>query len=231
MTVGFEKRALVVVHTVTAWNRLADILSVFDSDLRVQLVFTFPDVSKVSGDVERQLADSGALTISWEQALSEKFDVAISVHHSGKLQTIAAPLAVLSHGIGYSKIAPNPESRIPNPESRIPNPESRIPNPESRIPNPASAPTDWRGNGWCARGGCRMRWCSPTRTSGRAWPGRRRRHCRMRWSSGIPASIGCGSAGMSGRSIGRRSERGRAAEWSRCRRPGVPARCCGVIPI
>ncbi|WP_336087236.1 hypothetical protein [Nocardia sp. SSK8] len=126
ITVQTARTVLIVVHTMTAWNRLSDILPVFDSDRRIQLIFTFPDVSKVTGDVEEQLRTSGAQTIPWERALTDNFDLAISVHHSGDLHRISAPLAVLSHGVGYSKIAR--ESRIENRESRIENRESRIEN-------------------------------------------------------------------------------------------------------
>ena len=43
ITVRTTRTVLIVVHTMTAWNRLSDILPVFDSDRRIQLVFTFPD--------------------------------------------------------------------------------------------------------------------------------------------------------------------------------------------
>ncbi|WP_280197347.1 hypothetical protein [Nocardia cyriacigeorgica] len=111
ITIQSSRTVLVVVHTMTAWNRLADILTVFDSDRRVQLVFTFPAVSDVTGDVERQLADDGALVIPWSQALTGTFDAAIAVHHSGELHRISAPLAVLSHGIGFSKIVRHRDER------------------------------------------------------------------------------------------------------------------------
>jgi hypothetical protein len=99
-----SRSVLIVVHTVTAWNRLLDILPVFSSDRRIQLVFTFPDVSNVTGDVEKQLSDSGAVTIPWNATLAQRFDLALSVHHSGDLHKISARLAVMSHGIGYTKL-------------------------------------------------------------------------------------------------------------------------------
>lgn len=51
-------------------------------------------VSHVTGDVERCLADDGAITIPCADALRREFDLAISVHHSGELHRIQAPLAV-----------------------------------------------------------------------------------------------------------------------------------------
>ncbi|OLF11685.1 hypothetical protein BLA60_12210 [Actinophytocola xinjiangensis] len=92
-----------VVHTVTALNRLNDLLTVFDSDRRIQLVCGVPGTSAVTAGVEEALAGSGAVVLPWQQAIMTEFDLAVSVHHSGNLHDIVAPLAVLSHGIGYSK--------------------------------------------------------------------------------------------------------------------------------
>lgn len=102
-TVHAERTVLVVVHTVTALNRLNDLLTVFDSDRRIQLVCGVPGTSAVTAGVEEALAGSGAVVLPWQQAIMTEFDLAVSVHHSGNLHDIVAPLAVLSHGIGYSK--------------------------------------------------------------------------------------------------------------------------------
>ncbi|MBB5808922.1 hypothetical protein F4560_008690 [Saccharothrix ecbatanensis] len=127
-TVAAERFVLVVVHTITAVNRFADILSVFDSDRRVQLVFTFPAASAVTADVEGYLAATGALVIPWDQAVSTKFHLALSVHNSGNLHEIDAPLIVLSHGMGYTKNShrkPEAGSRKPEAGSRKPEAGSR----------------------------------------------------------------------------------------------------------
>lgn len=105
-TVGTERTVLVVVHTVTAVNRFADILSVFDSDQRVQIIYTCPQASAVANGVEEHLSAIGALLMPWEQAVLTEFDLALSVHNSGNLHDIHAPLAILSHGIGYTKNSP-----------------------------------------------------------------------------------------------------------------------------
>jgi hypothetical protein len=98
-----ERTVLVVVHTVTAINRLADILPVFDSDRRVQVIYTCPQASAVANGVEEYLVAAGALVMPWEQAIVTEFDLALSVHNSGNLHDINAPLVILSHGIGYTK--------------------------------------------------------------------------------------------------------------------------------
>jgi len=105
---------LVVVHTITAVNRFADILPVFDSDRRVQLVFTFPAASAVTADIEEYLRAGGAVVMPWSQVVVTEFDLALSVHNSGNLHDINAPLAIMSHGIGYTKYSPpKTENRKP----------------------------------------------------------------------------------------------------------------------
>ncbi|AXB43347.1 hypothetical protein [Amycolatopsis albispora] len=104
-TTRAERTVLIVVHTVTALNRLHDLLTVFDSDRRVQLACTIPGASAAEAGVERELAELGAVVLPWDQARATEFDLAISVHNSGNLHDIPAPLAVLSHGIGYTKFA------------------------------------------------------------------------------------------------------------------------------
>ncbi|MEV6872551.1 hypothetical protein [Amycolatopsis sp. NPDC051128] len=143
-TASTERTVLMVVHTVTALNRLHDLVTVFDSDRRIQLVYTMPGASAVESGVERELADLGVAQLPWHQALATEFDLAISVHNSGNLHDIAAPLAVLSHGIGYTKYSArkpgSPEARKPgSPETRKPGNRRRI-----RTFRPMACPR-WRG--------------------------------------------------------------------------------------
>lgn len=114
----WTRGVLVVVHTVTAMNRFADILDVFDSDRRVQLFCTFPDAAQVPADIERALTETGALTITWREATTRQFDLAISAHHSGNLQDIDAPLVLLSHGMGYTKQGKRENGKTGKRESR-----------------------------------------------------------------------------------------------------------------
>jgi len=110
-TVPIERTVLVIVHTITSANRLADILPVFESDSRVQIVFTAIGASAISEGVVDALTNLGGIVIPWDQAVQTNFDLAMSVNHSGELWKIAAPLAILSHGIGYTKYSA--ESRHP----------------------------------------------------------------------------------------------------------------------
>ncbi|GAA1700009.1 hypothetical protein GCM10009765_56760 [Fodinicola feengrottensis] len=121
-TIQPARTVLVIVHTVTAATRLADVLPVFDADLRIQVVFTTPGTSAVRAGVAEVLAALGAATIPWAQALQTEFDLAIAAAHSGSLHEINAPLVLLSHGIGYTKNTAG--SRVPGPGSRVPGPGS-----------------------------------------------------------------------------------------------------------
>ncbi|WP_163509958.1 hypothetical protein [Fodinicola acaciae] len=105
-TIQPKRTVLVVVHTVTTATRLLDVLPIFESDLRVQVVFTTPGHSAVSAGVDTVLADLGAAVIPWTQALHSEFDLAIAAAHSGNLHEINAPVVLLSHGIGYTKNSP-----------------------------------------------------------------------------------------------------------------------------
>ncbi|HLL67500.1 MAG TPA: hypothetical protein VK453_17580, partial [Micromonosporaceae bacterium] len=150
-TLPTERTVLVIVHTVTSVNRLADILPVFESDPRVQIVFTAIGASAISEGVLKILSDLETTVIPWEQALQTTFDLAIAVNHSGDLWKINAPLAVLSHGIGYTKysargrnlpgqhiVEPGAGSREPGAGSREPGAGSREPGAGSREPGAGS---------------------------------------------------------------------------------------------
>ena len=98
------RRILVVAHTVTTLTRLLDVLPLFDSDPRIQLVFTRARTSNFREGVTEFLNDIGALVAPWEQALEEEFDLAIAASYGDDLHLINAPLIVFSHGAGYNKI-------------------------------------------------------------------------------------------------------------------------------
>ncbi|MFB9903094.1 hypothetical protein [Allokutzneria oryzae] len=112
-TLPGTRKVLFVVHTVTSANRLLDLVPLFDSDLRVQLVFTCPDASAIRGGVQECFAELGVLAIPWEQALHTEFDLAIAANHSGNLHELRAPLMIVSHGVGYSKNPPRTKIEEP----------------------------------------------------------------------------------------------------------------------
>jgi hypothetical protein len=96
------KTVLVVVHTVTMGQRLADILPLFETDPRVQVVFTaapHPFGNGVAGLLRRL----DGVVIPWEQATRTSFDLALAAGYPG-VHELHAPLVVLPHGAGYNKL-------------------------------------------------------------------------------------------------------------------------------
>lgn len=97
------KTVLVVVHSVTTGQRLARILPLFETDSRVQVVFTAaPEV--FTGGVARLLRQLDGATIPWAQATRSTFDLALAAGYEAVHQ-LHAPLIVLPHGAGYNKLA------------------------------------------------------------------------------------------------------------------------------
>lgn len=96
------RTVLVAVHTVTAGQRLLDVVRLVESDLRVQVVFTIaPDVF---GDgVADLLHDLGTVVVPWAQAIRLDFDLALAAAY-GSVHEVHAPLIVVPHGAGYNKL-------------------------------------------------------------------------------------------------------------------------------
>ena len=69
------KTVLVAVHTVTMGQRLADMLPLFETDPRVQVVFTAAPHAFGNG-VARLLRRLDGIVIPWEQATRTTFDLA-----------------------------------------------------------------------------------------------------------------------------------------------------------
>jgi hypothetical protein len=96
------KTVLVVVHSVTTAQRLAGLLPLFESDRRVQVVFTAaPEV--FSGGVARLLRRLDAVSIPWGQATRTSFDLALAASYEA-VHELHAPLIVVPHGAGYNKL-------------------------------------------------------------------------------------------------------------------------------
>lgn len=100
-TVGTQRTVLAVVHSITTGARLADVLPVLSSDRRVQVVFTTAP-SLFRGGVSDYLHDMGVVAIPWQQAIRERFDLAIAAGTS-QLEQLHAPVVLMSHGAGYGK--------------------------------------------------------------------------------------------------------------------------------
>ncbi|MFE4827249.1 hypothetical protein [Streptomyces sp. NPDC056672] len=99
-----RRRVLAVVHTVTAGQRLLDVIRLLEGDARVQVFFTSaPDV--FSNGVASFLEELKGLVLPWSQAVQLSFDLALAAAH-GSLHELHAPVIVLPHGAGHNKITP-----------------------------------------------------------------------------------------------------------------------------
>ncbi|MFB7014070.1 MULTISPECIES: hypothetical protein [unclassified Streptomyces] len=109
-------RVLVVVHNVTAATRLLDVLPLFDDDLRVQLLVTCTGSSAFVAGTAELLADTGVPVLPWEQAVETPVDLVVSASFGGQLDSFSGKLAILSHGVGYTKrlAAPDTGHRTPD---------------------------------------------------------------------------------------------------------------------
>ncbi|WP_327349208.1 hypothetical protein [Streptomyces sp. NBC_01321] len=96
-------RVLVVVHNVTAATRLLDVLPLFDDDWRVQLLVTCTGSSAFAAGTAELLADTGVPVMPYEQATETEVDLIISASFGGQLDFFSGQLAILSHGVGYTK--------------------------------------------------------------------------------------------------------------------------------
>ncbi|MFE5502339.1 hypothetical protein ACFQ73_07250 [Amycolatopsis japonica] len=108
LTIKFERKVLVIVRTVTSLTRLLDVLTLLESDYRIQTVFTFnanhPAI--FSAGVAELLSKLKVTVIPWEQAKLAQFDLAIAASENDRLHEINAPILLIPHGIGYQKYYP-----------------------------------------------------------------------------------------------------------------------------
>ncbi|MDX2656987.1 hypothetical protein PV360_11180, partial [Streptomyces scabiei] len=103
MTVSPQRRVLGVVHNITSATRLLDLLAIFDGDERIQVVFSCTDSSALDGGVSDFLLRRGMLTIPWQVAVAENFDLALATNRGGDLHKLRFPLIGAPHGAGYNK--------------------------------------------------------------------------------------------------------------------------------
>jgi hypothetical protein len=100
-TVTTQRTVLAVVHSVVTGATLADVLPVLASDWRIQVVFSAaPSLFPVG--VRDFLHGIGAAVIPWQQAVRERFDLAIAAG-TGQLERLHAPVLLMPHGAGYAK--------------------------------------------------------------------------------------------------------------------------------
>ncbi|WP_245806274.1 hypothetical protein [Cryptosporangium aurantiacum] len=169
-----EKTVLAVVHNVTSAIRLTEILTVLDSDPRVQIVFTVTGSSAFGRGIDAYLERLGAHALSWAEAITSEFDLAIATSYGGDLAAIRAPLVTLPHGIGYNKLLEPSNHRTIEPSNH-------------RIFRSSAC----RRPGWHRRArSSPMRWSSPPTNNSPAFGGTTRRLPTSRSSPVTRASTG-----------------------------------------
>lgn len=97
-----QRTVLVVVHSVTAGGRLADIVPMLESDRRVQVVYTAEPSSVFTAGAAEYVAGLGGVVIPWRQATAVRFDLAVAASGGG-LEQLHAPVVTVPHGVGFSK--------------------------------------------------------------------------------------------------------------------------------
>ncbi|MFM9371473.1 hypothetical protein [Streptomyces sp. Da 82-17] len=132
-TVLPERTVLGVVHNITAATRLLDLLSVFEGDPRVQVVFSCTGSSALDSGVTEFFTAHGMAFVAWEEARdSEAFDLAIATSRGGDLHLLRTPLIGTPHGAGYNKkLAKKPETGNRKPETGNRKPETGNRKPET----------------------------------------------------------------------------------------------------
>ncbi|WOX13885.1 hypothetical protein [Streptomyces sp. N50] len=116
-TRGRSRKVLFVVHNVTSATRLLDVLPLFHDDFRVQLLVTCTGSSAFQAGVAELLAETGVPVVPWDQAVQTPVDLAVSASFGGQLRAFSGVLAVLSHGVGYTKRLGTPNTQHPTPGS------------------------------------------------------------------------------------------------------------------
>ncbi|WP_433871278.1 hypothetical protein [Saccharopolyspora sp. CA-218241] len=101
-TVRPERAVLGVVRTLTALDRLLDVLPVLADDLRVETRFAVAAGSPFGADLGTALRAAGVPEVAWSQA--GRFDLALSPSSNGALHELGIPLVTLPHGAGHAKL-------------------------------------------------------------------------------------------------------------------------------
>ncbi|MDA3650002.1 hypothetical protein LZ318_02535 [Saccharopolyspora indica] len=99
-----ERRVLGVVRTLTALDRLLDVLPLLADDMRVETRFAVAAGSEFATNLTEQLHLHGAQVVDWETAIGKDFDLAISPSGNGPLHELEMPVLTLPHGAGHNKL-------------------------------------------------------------------------------------------------------------------------------
>ncbi|MGP4021225.1 hypothetical protein, partial [Saccharopolyspora sp. 5N708] len=102
-TVRVQRRVLGVVRTLTALDRLLDVLPALADDMRVETRFAVAEGSKFASQLTDHLHRCEAQVADWHDATGENFDFAISPSGNGPLHELDVAVLTMSHGAGPHK--------------------------------------------------------------------------------------------------------------------------------
>lgn len=100
-TVTGLRRVLVIVPTLAYGKRLRDVVTLLESDFRIQVHFTAPPHPFGDG-VRPFLRRLGGAVLPWKEAVRTRFDLALTTGPQGVAE-IDAPVITLPHGANYLK--------------------------------------------------------------------------------------------------------------------------------
>ncbi|QVJ01328.1 hypothetical protein KGD82_24965 [Nocardiopsis eucommiae] len=103
LTVRPAKTVLAVVHSQQSGDRLSEFVGpLLETDRRVQVVWTLAPGSQFESSGRAFLRRMDAAVLSWAEATSFDYDLAVAANH-GLLDQVRAPVLVLPHGTGFSR--------------------------------------------------------------------------------------------------------------------------------
>ncbi|GAB3457596.1 hypothetical protein GCM10027570_40310 [Streptomonospora sediminis] len=106
LTWPVEHSVLAMVHSWQAGDRLADFVpALLEGDQRLHIAHAVPAASQFAVSGAEYVRRMGAAALSWERARAQRYDLAIAAH-IGDLDQVRAPVLLLEHGVGHSKLVP-----------------------------------------------------------------------------------------------------------------------------
>jgi hypothetical protein len=102
-TVRARRRVAVIARTPAAVNRLWDVVPLIAEDLRIATVFVVDTGSTFSTRLTENLTALGIKVLTWDDAVRQRFDLAIAASDNSDLALIDAPVLLTPHGVGYHR--------------------------------------------------------------------------------------------------------------------------------
>jgi hypothetical protein len=106
-TLGHRRTILAIMRTYTSAVRLLEVLSIFQGDDRIEIIFTIDKSSPFEGKTEELLSAQGIRVEPWDRCVKRPVNLVMTASENVDTRAFGVPILVLSHGIGFSKYVPN----------------------------------------------------------------------------------------------------------------------------